>query len=173
MGYEQYGLALRLKTSHDLHQFVDLLRGKYRGRLVKYQYFIIAVKHFEYFHSLLHSHGYIRYISIRVYFKPVFLGQRHHLTARFLLFKKAGGGGLDPENNIFKNGEHLNQLEMLVHHSDMKIVGVVRIVYLHDLAVLFYYSAVRLIQTEQHAHQRGFTCTVLAEQRMYLAAPKS
>ena len=37
VGNEQDGLALLLEPAHDLHQFVDLLRGQHSGGFVKDQ----------------------------------------------------------------------------------------------------------------------------------------
>ena len=58
---------------------------------------------------------------------------------------------------------------MLVHHADAKTVGIVGVVDLDDLAVLFDDAFLGLIQTEQHAHQRGFTGAVFTQECVDLA----
>ena len=53
---------------------------------------------------------------------------------------------------------------MLVDHADAQVVGVVGIIDLNDLAVLFDRALLRLVQPEQHAHQRRFACAVFTQQ---------
>ena len=56
------------------------------------------------------------------------------------------------------------QLEVLMHHADAQCVGIVRVVDLDLLSVFPYRTLLRLIQTEQHTHQGGFTGAVFAQQ---------
>ena len=58
---------------------------------------------------------------------------------------------------------------MLVHHADAQRVGVVGILDADDLAVFANLALFRLIQTKEHAHQRRFARTVLAQQRVDFA----
>ena len=60
---------------------------------------------------------------------------------------------LNAEDDVVKDREALDQLEVLVHHADAERICVVRVVYLDLNAVLFDDTLFGLIQTEQHAHQ--------------------
>ena len=169
MGNEEYALALGGEVLHYLHKLVYLLRGQHGGRLVEYQYLVIAVEHLENFRSLLHTDGDILDKRVRVYGKTVLFGQRHDLLTRLLLLQKAVLVRLNAENDVVEHGEALDQLEVLMHHADAEVVCVVRVLYLDLDAVLFDDALLGLIQTEKHAHQGRFSRAVFAEQRVYLA----
>ena len=62
--------------------------------------------------------------------------------------------GLDAEDDVFGDGIVLDQLEMLVHHADVELGGMVRRRYPHLLATDPDLALVRLVHTEQHTHQR-------------------
>ena len=61
---------------------------------------------------------------------------------------------------------------MLVDHADAQFVGIVGVFDLDDLAVLLDLPFLRLIQTEEDAHQRGLAGAVFAKQGVYLAFPQ-
>ena len=58
---------------------------------------------------------------------------------------------------------------MLVHHADAGGVGVVGVFDQEGLSVLPDLARVRLVQAEQHAHQRRLARAVFAQQRVDLA----
>ena len=55
---------------------------------------------------------------------------------------------------------------MLMHHADVQSRGVVGVVDLDLFAILFDDAGLRLIQAEQHAHQRGLSGAVFTKQRV-------
>ena len=57
----------------------------------------------------------------------------------------------------------------MVHHADTQGVGVVGILDGHHLAVLLDDALLRLVQAEQHAHQRGLARAVFTQQGVDLA----
>ena len=57
---------------------------------------------------------------------------------------------------------------MLMNHADAQRCGIVRVVDMDFLTVLFDDALLRLVQSEQDAHQRGFACAVFAKQGMDL-----
>ena len=63
----------------------------------------------------------------------------------------------------------MNQLEMLVNHSDSEIKGIVGAVYMDFLAPHLYHTPVRMIETEENTHESTFSSTVLSEYRVNLA----
>ena len=56
------------------------------------------------------------------------------------------------------------QLKMLVYHADAQGIGIQGAFNLHFLSPDFNHTLFRLVQPEQHAHQRGLTCSVLSQQ---------
>ena len=71
MCYEQYGFALSGKSFHYFHKLADLLGGQHSSRLVENKYLVVAVQHFQYFRSLLHTYRYILDKGVGVYIKSV------------------------------------------------------------------------------------------------------
>ena len=169
MGNKQDALALPGQPPHDLHQLFDLLRGQHGGGFVKDQHFVVAVEHFKNLHALLHAHGDVFDFSVQIHLQAVAFGQLLHLFPGRLLLQEAHFGILCPKNNVIQHGEHIDQLEMLVHHADVQGGGVVGVVDLHLHAVLFDDALFRLIQAEQDAHQRRFPRSVFSQQSMDFA----
>ena len=169
VGDEEDGLALLGEASHDFHQLVDFLRGEHGGRLVQDEDFVVAVEHLEDLHALLHADRYIFNQGIGINAHPIPIAQFQNLFAGVLLLKKAQSGVLCAEDDVVQHGEDVHQLEVLMHHSDVQRVCVVGIVDVDDLAVLLDGSLIRLIQAEQHAHQRGLARAVFSQQGVNFA----
>ena len=169
MGDEKDGLALLFEPAHDLHQLVDLLRGQHSGGFVKDQDLVVAVQHLQNLHALLHTHRDIADECVRVYPQTILFAQRHHLFACLGLLQKAHLVGLHAQNDVVQHAEAFHQLEVLMHHADAQCVGIVGVADGDLLAVFQDLALFRLIQAEQHAHQRTFARTILAQKGVYLA----
>ena len=100
--------------------------------------------------------------------QTVFLAQRLNLGARFFLLDEAELRRLRAEDDVIKDREHLDQLEVLVHHTDLERGRVVGVVYLDLYAVLAYLARLRLVQAEENAHKSGLACAVFTEQSVDL-----
>ena len=168
VGDEEDAFALLGKLAHGGHKLVYLLRSEDGGRLVKDKYLIIAVEHLEDLNTLLHTDGDILDLCVEVDVQTVFLAQRLNLGARFLLLDEAELRRLRAEDDVIKDREHLDQLEMLVHHTDLERGRVVGVVYLDFHAVLAYLARLRLVQAEENAHKSGLARAVFAEQSVDL-----
>ena len=168
VGDEQDALALGLETAHDLHQFVDFLRRKDGGRLIKNQNLIVAVQHFKDFDTLLHTDGNVADQCVGIYAQTVLFAQGHDLFARSIFFEETELGILDTQNDVVQNGKTFHQLEVLMHHADAQRGGLVRVGDFYLFAVLFDDALFGLVHAEQYAHQGGFTGTVFAQQCMDL-----
>ena len=57
------------------------------------------------------------------------------------------------EDDVVENRETFDQLKVLVHHTDVEIIGVVRRVDMDFLPILLDDSGGRLIQTKKNTHQ--------------------
>ena len=169
MGDKQDALPLGGEIFHDLHELVDLLGGEHCRRLVENQDLIVAVEHFQDLGALLHTDGDILNEGVRVDGEAVFFRQSHDLFSGLVLLEKTRLVRLHTKDDVVEHREALDQLEMLVHHADAEIVGIVGVFDLDFLAVLFDGALLGLIKTEQNAHQRGFACAVLAQQGMNFA----
>ena len=170
MGDEEDGLALGGQISHDLHQLVDLLRSQHGGGFIEDQHIIFPVEHLQDLGTLLHTHGDILYQCVGVNMQAVFLAQLQHLLPRLLLLQEAQlTHRLHAHDDIVQYGEAFHQLEVLVHHADAQVVGIVGVADAHLLPVHADLALFRLIQAEQHAHQGRLAGTVFTQQGVDLA----
>ena len=71
VGDKQNGFSFRYQLFHNLHEFINFLRRQHGGGFIKDKYLIVAVEHFQNFHSLLHAHCNIADQGVRVNFKLV------------------------------------------------------------------------------------------------------
>ena len=172
VGDEQDGFALFFERAHDFHQLVDLLGGEDGGGLVENQNFIVPVEHFQDLHPLLHTHGNIRDLGIRVHLQSVTLGQLQHPLPGRLAVDHQAVHGFGAQNDVVQHREAFHQLKMLVHHADVQGSGIVGVVDSYHLAVLFDHAGFRLVQTKQDAHQGGFSRAVLTQQGVDLPPPQ-
>ena len=164
MGDEQDGLALLGEAAHDLHELVDLLGGQHGGGLVEDEDLVVAVQHLQDLHALLHAHGDVLDPGVQVHPQAVPLGQVLHLLPGCLLLQEAHFGVLRAQDDVVQDGEHIDELEVLVHHADAQCRCVVGVVDLHRLAVFPDLALLRLVQAEQDGHQRRFAGAVFAQQ---------
>ena len=169
MGDEEDGFALLLEPTHDLHQLVDLLRGQNSGGLIKDQDLVVAVEHLQDLNTLLHTNRDITDECIGVHTQAVLLAQGHDLLAGLSLLQKAQLIGLHAQNDVIQHAEAFHQFEVLMHHADAQRICIVGVADGDLLAVLEDLTGLRLVQAEQHAHQRTFASAVFAQQGMYLA----
>ena len=170
VGDEEDALALAGEAAHNLDQFLDLLGREYGGRLVEDQHLVVAIEHLEDLDALLHPHGDVLNLRIQIDGQAVALGQRADLGARLLLLEEAHARVLRAQYDVVQHGKDVDQLEVLVYHADMQRSGVVGIVDFDLAPVLFDRAVLRLIHSEEHAHQRRFARAVFAQQRVDLTA---
>ena len=164
---EEDGLAFSGQVLHDLHQFFDFLRRQHGGGLVEDQDFIVPVEHLQNLCALLHTDGNILNLCVGIHLQAVFFRQRNDLFPGLLFLQEAHGADrFHAHDDVIQHREALHQLEVLVHHADAQVVGVVRIVDLNFFAVLFDGALFRLIKAEKNAHQGGFPGPVFAQQRV-------
>ena len=166
---EEDGLALARKLLHRGHELVDLLRGEHGGRLVENEDLIVAVEHLEDLDTLLHADGDVLDLGVEVDLQAVFFRELLDLFARFLALDEAELRRLRAEDDVVEHGEHVDELEVLVHHADAERGGIIGVVDLDGLAVFADLARLRLIQAEEHAHERGFAGAVFTEQGVDLA----
>ena len=166
---EEDGLALARKLLHRGHELVDLLRGEHGGRLVEDEDLVVAVEHLEDLDALLHADGDVLDLGIEVDLQAVFFREFLDLFARFLALNEAELRRLRAEDDVVEHGEHVDELEVLVHHADAERGGIIGVVDLDGLAVFADLARLRLVQAEEHAHERGFAGAVFTEQGVDLA----
>ena len=83
--------------------------------------------------------------------------------------ERAAFAAVIAEDDIFGDGERLDQPEMLVHHADPGVQRIGRRVEVHGTAVEQDLALVRPVEPGQDVRQRALAGPVLAEERMHLA----
>ena len=169
---EEDALALAGELAHRRHELLNLLRGEDGGRLVEYEYLVVAVEHLQNLHALLHTDGDVLHLGVEVDLEAVALGELLHALAGLLLLDEAQLRRLRAEDDVVQHREHVDELEVLMHHAYVQGRGVVGVLYPDLLAVLLDDALLRLVEPEQHAHKRALARAVLAQQGVNLAAPE-
>ena len=169
VGDYYYALAVLGEAAHYLDELLYLLGSQRGGGLVQYQDVRAPVQGLEYLHTLLHAHGDVLYLGVRVYGQAVAPAELlhifpggHHVQGRAL-------GGLRAQDDILRDGEGLDKHEVLVDHAYAGGYGVPGIVHLYGFAVYQYLAGGGLEQTEELVHQGGLARSVLPQYRVYLA----
>ena len=133
---------------------------EYGGRLVKDQNVRTAVENLDDLKRLLFGDRHVIDFFHRINGKAVFFANSSHtgrdlLQIEFFLFMQA-------EHHIFGGGQHVDELEVLVNHTDAEIKCVLgrsdRDLFTADIDI----AAVGKINARKHVHKRGFAAAVLA-----------
>ena len=167
VGDDHDGLAVVPHVAEHGEELVRLLRGQDRGGLVQDQDVRAPVQHLDDLHCLLLGDGHVVYLLIGIHLKAVLVADILYLLRGGLQIQLSLL--LQAQNNIFRGGEHVHQLEVLVHHADSQIIGVLGGADDHFLAVDTDLALVREIDAGEHIHQSGLAAAVFAQQRQDLS----
>ncbi len=148
---------------------MNLLNGQNGRRLVEDENLGPAVKRLQNFDALLHADGNVLDLNLGVDLKSVLLRQVRYLPVRLTVVDGEPSSRLDAEDDVLRHREVLDELEVLVNHSDSKLDGLAGTVDDLPVAVHVNLAFIRLVQTEQNAHERRFARSVLPEQRVDLS----
>ena len=141
-------------------KLVRLLRGEHGGGLVQNEDVRPAVEHLDDLDGLLLRNGHVVDLLIGVDVEPVFVADLFDLFAGFgnveLAFKA--------EDDILRCGEKINELEVLVDHTDAKVESVLGRGDGDGLVVDIDLSLIGEVDAGEHIHQRGLAAAVFAQQ---------
>ena len=171
MGDDDDRLAIGAHIAHDREELVRLLRRQDSGGFVEDQHVRAAVKYLDDLDGLFLGDRHLIDLLVRVDLEAV--------TVRDLRYCLADGGTvqlalvpLQTEDDVFSCGKDVDQLEMLVDHTDALVEGVFWRPDGHGLAVHEDLALVGVVDSTKHVHQRGFSAAVLTEQRENFALAK-
>ena len=166
-------LPAALSDAHDREQFLGLLRGEHRGRLVQDQQVDVAGERLDDLDPLLDADRQVLDHRVRVDRQAVPLGDLGDLAAGPPPVEEAGDAAADllgAEHDVLGDGEDRHQHEVLVHHADAGGDGVrAGRVKLQRLAVDQDLALVGLVEPVEHVHQGRLAGAVLAEQGVDLS----
>ena len=169
VGDEDHGLALVDQAPQDLEELVHLARGEHGGRLVEDQDVGVAVEGLHQLDALLLAHRQIADHGVGVDVEPVALGEVADPLACGVEVEADPLARLVAEDDVLGDGEHRDELEVLVDHPDAGGDGVGAAVEAHRLAPQEQLAGVGLVEPEHDVHQRALAGPVLAEEAEHLA----
>ena len=118
VGDQNNGFALVAKLAQNAEQMIGFVGGEHAGWLIKDQCFGALEEGFKNFNTLLQAHRQFTHDGIGVNVQFIITGQPCQLFARFGKGRANQPSAFGAQHNIFKNGERINQHEVLVHHAD-------------------------------------------------------
>ena len=160
MGNDDDSLAVISHFPEDIKQLLGLLRCQYGGRLIQDQNIRTTVQYLYDLYRLLLGYGHIIDLLLRVHFKTVFIADLLDFTGSFFNVQST----FQTQNNILGGRQYIDQLEMLMHHTDSQpqcILGRSDDLFLtvnKDLPLI------RKINTGEHIHQCRLTAAVFSKQ---------
>ena len=160
MGNDDDSLAVISHFPEDVKQLLGLLRCQYGGRLIQDQNIRTTVQYLYDLYRLLLGYGHIINLLLRVHFKTVFIADLLDFTGSFFNVQST----FQTQNNILGGRQYIDQLEMLMHHTDSQpqcILGRSDDLFLtvnKDLPLI------RKINTGEHIHQCRLTAAVFSKQ---------
>ena len=95
--------------------------------------------------------------------------QLHNLFSGFLFLQESSLDRFRAQDDIVQYRKTFYQLKMLMYHTDPKSVCVIGILDMYGFPVFPNLSFLRLIQSEQHTHQRRFSRAVFTQKGMDLS----
>ena len=167
VGDDDERLAVGFHVAHDLEELVGLLRGQNRGRLVEDQNIRTAIEYLDDLDRLLLRDGHVVNFLVGVNVEAVFVADLLDFTGRL--------GDVHPamffqtEDDVFRGGEDIDELEVLVDHADTVSKGVFRRADRNRFTVNVDLPLIGEVDAGEHVHQRCFAAAVFAEQRQDLA----
>ena len=122
MSDNDYRTALLFHLSENSKQCGYLLRGKHRCRLVKDKNVCALVERLHYLYSLFFADRHIVYLLVGGNVKAVFLVQLVHMMSHALF--RCDKMLYVTHYHVFCGGHYIDQLEVLMYHTDARLYSV-------------------------------------------------
>ena len=158
VGDDDEGFSVRLHVPHDLEQLIRFLRCQDCGGFIQNQNVGAAIKHLENFNGLLLGNRHIVYLLVGVDIEAVFFAKLLYLFPGLRQIQPS----VQTQNDIFRGGEHIYQLEVLVNHADAIAESILGRGDGGRLSVNVDLSLIREVDAGEHIHQRCFSAAVFA-----------
>ena len=152
--------SLFLEFQHQIQQCLGIRLIQRGSRLIQDQNIRTTVQYLYDLYRLLLGYGHIIDLLLRVHFKTVFIADLLDFTGSFFNVQST----FQTQNNILGGRQYIDQLEMLMHHTDSQpqcILGRSDDLFLtvnKDLPLI------RKINTGEHIHQCRLTAAVFSKQ---------
>ncbi len=163
---DRFALSGHRTQRHE--EIINLLRRQDGGRLIHNKHFCTAIEHLEYFNPLLLPHGKLpdlcfgRNAQAELLRQDgnlsVVVGQAHQETRC-----------VQPQQDVFCDGERGYQHKVLVYHADAVCDGVAWGAEIDHLPVNADGPRILPVESGQDVHQRALAGSVFTQQRMDFA----
>ena len=160
VGDDDEGFAVVLHVAHDGKELVGLLRRQHGGGLVQDQDVCAAIQNLHDLHGLLLRNGHIVDLHVGINVKAILFADVFDLLAGIVQIQLT----LQTEDDVLGSGEQIDQLEMLVDHTDAKVESVLGRGNGHGLVVNVDLSLIREVDAGEHVHQRSLAAAVFTQQ---------
>jgi len=157
---EDCGESFVNEGTHYPEEFRHLLRGENSRRLIKDEHASALIERLQNLNSLLHAHGQIDDLRVRIHPEAVPLGNLPYALPGNRKVNHSVATGLSSENDVLGHRKWLDQHEVLVNHADSQIDRVSRRLDPDRLIVDKDLSAVGSEQAIDDVHERGLAGTV-------------
>ena len=161
MGDDDKGLAIGFHVAHDGEQLVGFLGSQHSGGLVQNKDVSAAIQNLDDFHGLLLRNRHIVDLHVGIDVEAILLADVLDFFASIVQIQLT----FQTQNDILRGGKEVNQLKVLVDHTDAKVKGVLGRGNGHGLVVNVDLPLVGEVNTGEHIHQRSFSAAVFTQQR--------
>ena len=168
---EDHGAPLVRHAAQRLEQHLRLLRREHRGRLVQDQDARVPIERLEDLDALLLAERQLPDARARIDVEAVALRDLADaaLDRPRVDPERAALAAVVAEDDVLRDGERLDEPEVLVHHADARVERVARRIEVHRPAVEEDLALVRAVEAGEDVRERALAGPVLAEQRVNLA----
>ena len=150
-----------LHGSKHEEEFLCFLRREYRRRFVQDQDLRASVEDLDDLYRLLFGDGHFIDFLVQIDLETVSVYSLSDVLQDRLLVQLLLAG--HAEDDVLGGAEYIDQLEVLVDHTDLIIKSILRGTDHGFFAVYENLSAVRSIDACEHVHQSGLAASVLAQ----------
>ncbi len=168
----KYLMQLMCDNDHRLSVFFHILYhgkevltflwGKHSSGFIKNQYIRSSVKHLDYLKCLLFGDAHIIDFFTGVYDKSVFVTDILYLARDF--FPVQLFAGIYSHYQVLSGRKNIYQLKMLVNHTYLKRISILRVPYGDRLTVYEYLTLIRKIDARKHIHKRSLSTSVFTKE---------
>lgn len=151
-------------VAHDGEELIGLLGSQNGGGLIQNEDVGAAEQDLHDFHGLLLGNRHIVDLHVGVDLEAVLLADVLDLLAGTVQVQLA----LQAQDDILRGGENIDQLEVLVDHTDAKVESILGRGDGDGLVVDIDLSLIGEVDAGEHIHQGGLAAAVFAQQRQDL-----
>ena len=148
-------------VSENNEESVCFLRRQNGGGFVQNQYIGATIQHLNDLNGLFLRYGHIIDLLIGVDFKAIQITDLPYLVSS--RFQIQFSGFVQPEDDVFRSGKDIHQLEVLMNHTDTELHGILRRTNGDFFSIDEDLSFIREVYAGEHVHQRCLAAAVFAQ----------